>query len=63
MPLNASNGSFTLFHTVLLARFPAAEKPLRIPKVLQKAGFYRLSFAWKTLLFYYFIDGFQGYPG
>ena len=63
MPLNASNGSFTLFYTVLATRFPAAENPLRIPKVLRKAAFYRAGIAWRTLLFSTFIDVPQGYPG
>ena len=63
MPRNASKRLTPLFYTVLPARFRAAANPLRIPKVLRKAARDRDSVAWKTLLFYYFIDTQRSYPG
>ena len=51
MPLNASNGLILLFYTLLTARLPAAQNPLRIPKVLRKAALNRLSVALKTVYY------------
>ena len=63
MPRNASNGLFHLPHPVIGARFRAAGNPLRIPKVLKKAVFYRVEHCLETLFIYYFIDVLRGYPG
>ena len=54
---------FTLFYTVLGARFRAAEKALRIPKVLEKAAQDRAERCLENTVYYYFIDGLPGYPG
>ena len=62
MPLNASIRCFTLFYTLLATRFPAAENPLRIPKVLQKAAQSRTERCLKYTVLHCFIDLRARYP-
>ena len=63
MPLNASFRLFSPLTPCLAARFRAAQKPLRIPKVIEKAVFYRAGHGLETLFIYYFIDVLRHYPG
>ena len=48
MPHYASIGLITLFYTLLATRFPAAENPLRIPKVSEETGKSRIEQRRKT---------------
>ena len=63
MPLNASNSVFLEENTLLATRLRAAEKPLRIPKVLRETAKSRLNYPLNNTVFLVFIAGFEGYPG
>ena len=63
MPLNASFTGFPASDTLLTARLRAAENPLRIPKVIAKSWKSRFEHYPENTVIYYFIDGFEHYPG
>ena len=62
MPRNASKRLNPLFYTVLLARFRAAKKALRIPKVFGKRAKSRIEHCVENTAFLVLFSVLAGYP-